>query len=111
MVGIAGPVVGDNAVKRELTRSNELQDRDGCEHFVHRAEGKLGIDRVFDFLITVGQAPGSIENGMALPRNQNGPGKLVFRLQIGGVGADLCHKVVPDRFRPGVRSGCGGGTG
>src|SRR5262249_54545760 len=58
LVGIVGEVLPYRIAKRQLARLHELQCRDGGEHFVHGADAKAGVERVWDFVFAVGEAVG-----------------------------------------------------
>src|SRR5271156_4709359 len=75
LVGVIGDVLPERIGQLDLAGFDELQDRDGCEHFVHGADAKTRIERVGNLLFAVRQSIGAAEEHLAVLRDQHGPGK------------------------------------
>ncbi len=88
LVGIAGKMLADGVVQRELARLDELQRRDGGEHLVHRSQAEPRVERHGSALLPVGAAPGLLEQHLAVPRHQHGAGELVLLRQLLGPGRE-----------------------
>ena len=62
LVGIVGEVFADGIAERDFSGLHELKNRDGGEHFVHRADAKFSVERIGDFLFAIGHAICAGEN-------------------------------------------------
>ena len=93
LVRVVGQVLADGVVQRQLAGLDELQRRHGGEHLVHRADAELGVGRVRRAALSVGKAPGVLEQDLAVAGDEHGAGELVCPGELLGAGRQRRHRL------------------
>jgi hypothetical protein len=85
-VGVFGEVFAEGSGELELARVDQLEDRHGGEHLIHRADAKARPARVRDPSLAVGQPVGVAEEHVVVLRSGRGGEADVFVMRANGTG-------------------------
>jgi hypothetical protein len=92
-VGVVGEVGAEGSGELDLAGLVQLEDRDGGEHLVHRADAKARADGVRGPVLAVGQSVGAAEEHPVVLGDQHGAGELIFARELVGAGLEGPHGV------------------
>ena len=93
LVRVVGQVRADGVIQRQQAGLDQLQRRHGGEHLVHRADAELGVGRVRRAALSVGKAPGVLEQDFTVAGHEHGAGELVGPGERPGAGRQRRHRL------------------
>ena len=108
-VGVVGKVGGDGVVEGQLPVFRELQDRDGREHLVHRAEVELRVHPVRAVRLAVRQAGRGLPGDLVVAGDEHHPRELVPGDEVFHEGGEAVEAGARGRGRGGGRGRSRGG--